>query len=86
MINLFGEVVPDEKPRAIATNPPMALTTFMLATWYSPDIRWKLWANSVSKTREEAEKHAERIGKIRGHTHYVILELRFPGLVIPEGE
>ena len=80
MIDLLGHVVPDAgPPTAFKGGSPRACTEWKVATWYAPDGRWKLWREDWT-TREAAEQSAARIGRIRGHTHYVILRIDYPGL------
>lgn len=79
MINLFGEVVSDEKPRPVANGIPQAVTWYIVASWYAPAQRWKIWTDQWL-TREAAEtKGKSRVEKVQGHTHFVVLEIKLPG-------
>lgn len=80
MINLFGEVVSATKPKTMSRSLPVAQTYFRLATWYAPGQYWKTWPDEFG-AREDAERQAEFIEQnVRGHTHYTILEIHYPGL------
>lgn len=81
MISLFGEVSCDKKPRQFADAQPHANVVFQMATWYAPELRWKIWpAQYTSRQRVEQEVMDFAAIAPRGHTHYAILEIRLPGL------
>ena len=79
MKNLFGEVVPDNSPTYIPSALPQPVTWYLVASWYSPDKRWKIWRREWF-SREEAIRYAEEISNVRGHTYFCILEVRLPGI------
>ncbi len=80
MKDLFGDAIVDEKPTAISGTVPESSVVFLVASWYSPGMRWKIWDNEWM-SRKAAEQWATReLAQIRGHTHYAILELRLPGI------
>lgn len=79
MKSLFGEEISVDEPKAYKGTTPFSHTIFKVATWYSPDLRWKIWDKELL-TREAAERLAVKIGEVRGHTHYVILEIKLPGI------
>ena len=78
MRSLFGEVISEHKATTVPLVQPTAVTAFLVATWYSPDMSWKLRPEQWL-TREAAEKSLKE-NTARGHTHYTIFEIRFPGL------
>lgn len=78
--NLFGEVIVEgHPPHRIARSVPAATTWFLVASWYAPDARWKLWRDQWLTRERAVEWATNRLTRIRGHTHYCILEMRLPG-------
>ena len=78
--NLFGEVVADKAPTLIVAQ-PVAATIYLPATWYARGKRWKIQNSFEYIAREEAVERAEKIcNSVQGHTHYAILEVKFPGV------
>ena len=83
MTDLFGNVIVDDKPRTIPTNQPTAITLFLFATWYSPHGQWKIWHDFSYTERGACEAKAMQVlEKIRGHTHYCVLEINLPGVIL----
>ena len=81
MLDLFGEVIIDQPLKRIG-KPPTAKTVWLIASWYAPDGRWKLWPDQWL-THDKAEAVAiNDISQVRGHTHYTILEVRLPGEIM----
>jgi len=79
MTGLFGEVLTDDKPRPIPSSLPSPIVQWLVASWYAPDARWKLWPGAYL-TKEKAEQFAATLKCVRGHTHYVTLEVKLPGV------
>jgi len=78
--DLFGEAIVDQI-RPVRGALPMECKMFMVASWYAPERRWKIWPDEYP-TREEAEKFiTEKLNGVRGHTHATIVELRLPGVL-----
>ena len=78
-LDLTGEVYV-APPRGYHGELPVPSTIYLVATWYGPDDRWKIWSQN-QPTREEAEKLARDIGlTVRGHTHYTVIQIELPGI------
>lgn len=81
MKDLFGQTVCDPLPTPLTGTAPCAAKVFFVASWYSPDMRWKIWKEREWINRDAAVKWATtELVKIRGHTHYAILECCLPGI------
>ena len=76
-LDLAGEVYV-APPRGYRGTLPLPSTIYLVASWYGPHQRWKIWPEEWLM-REAAEEMADRIGEVRGHTHYTILEIKLPG-------
>ena len=74
MIALKSEVTQLEFA-AMPIDSPRAETRYIIATWYAPQKRWKIFPLDYASFKE-AEIHAFALPSVRGHTHYSILEIK----------
>jgi len=79
MKNLFGEVITSE-PKLVVGSLPVASSHYRLATWYSPGQHWKLWPEEWLVYEKAVERSDYIEHNMRGHTYYVILEIKYPGI------
>lgn len=76
-VDLFGVPVMVVAGQVRAVAQPQATTAWMVATWYAPHCRWKVWPEQWAN-EPLALRQRDDLLRLNGHTHGVVLRVDLP--------